>query len=234
MINLPYTDLAVASQAITKEKPKGWAIVPTSSAFLPIIIQTNYIAFPITSILMCAWILSQDSPVVQALGDAAFIAMLCLGPIVGVRTIRAADIRMKHVFWIGLAGLVSRWSNQDEWYPTAYCYTSQSLVVITIFTITIITITSGPDRKPPPTGETTDDGFIVWALSRVATKAFIDLCVLIRTAQIGAVLYYPVSELKSQILVSQTDRHGGGPGLCAFTVRVRSGRRRIRGRVYRS
>ena len=221
MINLPYTDLAITSQAITKEKPKGWALVPTSPAFLSTIIQTNYVAFPITSILMCTWILTRDSPAGKALGDGAFIAMLCLGPIVGVRTIRAADIRMKHVFWVALAGLVSRWSNQDEWYQTAYCHTSQSFVAITIFTLAIITITSGPDRKPPPTEDTTDDGFIVWALSRVCTKALLDLCVLVRTAQIGAVLYYPVSEwFDPDSPFITTDRPGGGTGLCAFTVRA--------------
>lgn len=107
IMNLPHTDLAVTSQAATKELPKGWAIVPTTSTSLIATAQTNFLAFPITSVLMCTWLLTRESPAWKPLGDAMLIVMLCLAPIVGIRTIRATDIRMKHVFWIGLAGIVS-------------------------------------------------------------------------------------------------------------------------------
>ncbi|GHJ88780.1 hypothetical protein NliqN6_5182 [Naganishia liquefaciens] len=186
VINLRYTDLAVKSQAITKEKPKGWAVTPTTSAGLLNIISTNWIAFPMASTLLCLWTLTRDSPAWQSIGDAALIVMLCLAPLFGIQAIRASDIRMKHVFW--------------------FCVAGTGFLVVTIVTLSIIAITSGPDRKPPPTDDTTDDGFIVWALSRVATKAFFDLCVLIRTAQIGAVLYYPVFAL----LRFESDQDGRG------------------------
>jgi hypothetical protein len=68
----------------------------------------------------------------------------------------------------------------------------QGIILVTIVTLTLITMLSGPDTKPPPTTDT-GDGFIVWAISHAATKELFDLCVLFRTGQIGGILYFPVS-----------------------------------------
>jgi hypothetical protein len=107
VLNLADQDLAVTPQEVTKTSPKGWAIVTATSIDVSYKVKTNFLAFPITSMILCTWLLTRESTTLRPLGDAMFVTMLCLAPIVGVRVVRATDIRMKHVFLIGLAGIVS-------------------------------------------------------------------------------------------------------------------------------
>jgi hypothetical protein len=113
-MNLADQDLAVTPQEVTKTSPKGWAIVTSTSVDLSYKVKTNFLAFPLTSVLLCTWLLTRESTTFKPLGDAMFVIMLCLAPIVGVRVVRATDIRMKHVFLIGLAGIVSLTRSREE------------------------------------------------------------------------------------------------------------------------